>query len=347
MCSVNGTTAPIASPRTALGRFLVGGGVEIGPGHMPFPLVFGGATARFVDRWDPETNRQLFPEVAEAGFVEPDILANLDTDRLSAFADESLDFVIASHVLEHLAEPIGQIVDIHRVLRPGGIFLLVLPDRRRTFDRHREATPLGHLIDEHRAGVTMVDDAHVAEFVAMVPENWGGATPPPYESTPFDQHRQRSIHVHCWTEGEFAEVVAYSIVELGMGWELIDRLRVDDVDDGIEFGMVLRRPTVDLPWAEAGERFWKSWHSLDRGPQPPLSFVAPDFEPVPASPSPPDLELAETVRQLTATQARLDAAQMVIARHERVLGPLRRAGLLAALKSATRRYRRWQGKFRP
>src|ERR1700692_473036 len=108
---------------------------------LPFPCV----SVRYVDRWQPEENLALFTNLeAGATFPKPDIVANLDVDLLSGLADERQDFVIASHLLEHLANPLAQLEEIHRVLKPGGVVLVLLPDRRHTFDRKRSATPLAH-----------------------------------------------------------------------------------------------------------------------------------------------------------------------------------------------------------
>ncbi len=254
--------AEMAARRGRLSRHLVGAGVELGPGHSPFPIPFPGIEVSYVDRWEPDENRELFPELGPAAdFPMPDHVCNLDTDRLKALGDESQDFVIASHVLEHLAEPIGMLHDIHRVLRPGGIVLILLPDRRRTFDRGREPTSLQHLAAEFEAGLTEVDDDHVYEFVVH--------TEPPdvvnkhvLEASPedrtylFDLHRKRSLHVHCWSDSEFPAVIEYGIRELGHEWELTDAMLTDDEGpDGMEFGFVLRRSTVALPPETQAQRF--------------------------------------------------------------------------------------------
>lgn len=60
--------------------------------------------------------------------VQPDIVASM-TD-LSMLEEASIDAIWSSHNLEHLEAhevPIA-LAELHRVLRPGGLFLLTLPD---------------------------------------------------------------------------------------------------------------------------------------------------------------------------------------------------------------------------
>jgi hypothetical protein len=85
------------APRVLLGRFLVGSGLEIGPGESPFPLAFGGAVAVSCDQWSADQNRTLFPEVDGTRFGDADLQFDLNVDRLSRFGDGTQDFVIASH----------------------------------------------------------------------------------------------------------------------------------------------------------------------------------------------------------------------------------------------------------
>lgn len=236
-------------------RHCAGQGLELGPGHNPMPLPFAGTSVRYVDRWEPEASRELFPELGEtAPFAEPDIVANLDEEGLRAIPDGTQDFVIASHVLEHVAEPIGMLAEVHRVLKPGGTVLVLLPDRRRTFDAGRQPTSLQHLLDEHARGVTTVDDAHVEEFLRGTGEDLD-AVDPAEQAGLFELHRRRSIHVHCWAEEEWAVVVGHCIAQLGQEWELLEVLNNADVPGSIEFGVLLRRSTAGLGAAELRARY--------------------------------------------------------------------------------------------
>ena len=60
--------------------YLSGEGIEIGPGHVPFPVP-PTLSIRYVDRWEPTENSTLFPELGDTpGFLKPDVVANLDVD---------------------------------------------------------------------------------------------------------------------------------------------------------------------------------------------------------------------------------------------------------------------------
>ncbi len=250
------------TPRALLARFLNGSGVELGPGHHPMPIPFPGVSVRYVDRWQPEENLALFTNIeAGATFPKPDIVANLDVDLLSGLDDESQDFVIASHLLEHLANPLAQLEEIHRVLKPGGVVLVLLPDRRHTFDRKRSATPLEHLIAEYRDRVSIVSDEHMEDYLRKTGV-WDPSWTLEQQREQFELNRQRSIHVHCWAQDEFAPVLEHTIVAMGMRWELLDAVFVDDVPDGFEFGFVLRRSAVATDPAMMANRLQLTWQML-------------------------------------------------------------------------------------
>jgi SAM-dependent methyltransferase len=235
-----------SSARRALARHLVGDGIEIGPSSKPFPLPIG-ADVRYVDRWPAARSRELYPELDGVEFLDPDIVADLDVDGLSPIADGSVDFVVASHVFEHVANPIGLLDEIHRVLPDGGLAVIVLPDRRTTFDAPRQPTPLADVIADFRRSTKEVDDVHMLDFLLnagpgaayreMPAESERGAF--------FEWHRDRSIHVHCWDQQEFSPVIAFGIEGLGHRWEHVDGFATDDpAADGIEFGLVVQKSPV-------------------------------------------------------------------------------------------------------
>jgi SAM-dependent methyltransferase len=265
------------APPPMRARLLVhlrGVGLELGPGHQPFPVP-DGAEVVLVDQWVPSDSRALFYELDESvEFPMPDVVADLDTDRLRAIADDSQDFVVASHILEHLAEPLGLLEDIHRVLRPGGALLALLPDRRRTFDRTRYGTGVDHVVAEHQVGITVVDDDHIVEFILHADHlmrRSEGIEPEPLTSELIEAHRLRSIHAHCWTEDEFIDLLLYGIRDMGLGFRLVDGFSARVGRGGWEFAFALQKvePSVDDPTEElldAWSALMARQASVDRWP---------------------------------------------------------------------------------
>jgi len=74
------------------------------------------------------------------------------------FKDDAVDFVLASHVLEHIPDPIRALKEWVRVARE--YVFLVIPHRDRTFDRARALTPVSELVERHARGFASEDDRH-------------------------------------------------------------------------------------------------------------------------------------------------------------------------------------------
>lgn len=91
------------------------------------------------------------------------------------FHAHSLDYVLASHVLEHVANPIAALVEWYRVVRPGGLIYFVVPNRRATWDRTRELTPVAHFFEDYAHDTTSVDATHIEEFATGVDDSFFGA----------------------------------------------------------------------------------------------------------------------------------------------------------------------------
>ena len=76
------------------------------------------------------------------------------------FSDESFDFVISSHVIEHFYDPIKAIQEWLRVIRRGGYVYMIIPDKERTFDKPKKRTTLNELIERHQNPNPNLKDDH-------------------------------------------------------------------------------------------------------------------------------------------------------------------------------------------
>ena len=86
---------------------------------------------------------------------------------LAGVRDGSYDFVLSSHVLEHSANPLLALTEWLRVLREGGVLVLVVPHKDGTFDHLRPVTTLEHLQEDFRARRSEDDLTHLEEVLAL------------------------------------------------------------------------------------------------------------------------------------------------------------------------------------
>jgi SAM-dependent methyltransferase len=74
------------------------------------------------------------------------------------FKDDAVDFVLASHVIEHFPDPIRALKEWVRVAR--SYVVVIVPHRDRTFDRVRAVTPVEELLRRHADGFASEEDEH-------------------------------------------------------------------------------------------------------------------------------------------------------------------------------------------
>lgn len=90
-----------------------------------------------------------------------------DAVDLSCVASGSYDFLLASHVLEHIANPLRALHEWKRILTPGGFLVVVVPDKRETFDKLRPVTSLNHFRDDFEQMIAEDDLTHLPESLAL------------------------------------------------------------------------------------------------------------------------------------------------------------------------------------
>lgn len=126
-------------------------GIEIGgAAHNPFGL----DTINIDYTDDMETIFKKSEEEFCGAKMPVDIVANGDNLPLE---DESVDFVISSHVIEHFFDPIKAINEWLRIIKKGGYIFIICPHKERTFDRDREITRLEELIKRHKDDIIKED----------------------------------------------------------------------------------------------------------------------------------------------------------------------------------------------
>lgn len=136
-------------------------GIEIGPYFSPLAPKREGYNCLSLDVFDTEAVRRrarLDPSLPEGtvDLIEPVDLVGSATDidalcRDTGVAGE-LDYILSSHNFEHFPNPIAFLQACGRVLKPGGVLSMALPDKRACFDFFRPLTGLGAMIEAFHEG---------------------------------------------------------------------------------------------------------------------------------------------------------------------------------------------------
>jgi len=184
-------------------EYICGTGIEIGALNSPLK-VYNKAKVKYVDWLKEKELREQFPELDKIKIKEPDIID--DGETLSRIQDDSQDFVIANHFFEHCENPIKTFENFLRVLKSDGIIFLAVPDKRLTFDKNREITPLEHLIRDYEEGPEWYVKEHYKDWVINVLDKHGQSIDESVEELMRQNYR---IHFHVWTYIDLLKLFIY------------------------------------------------------------------------------------------------------------------------------------------
>jgi SAM-dependent methyltransferase len=91
----------------------------------------------------------------------------LEANDIPASISQNYDFLLSSHTIEHLANPLGALMQWQRILKPGATLILIVPHGEGTFDHRRPFTPLDHIVDDYERNTGEDDMTHYDEIVAL------------------------------------------------------------------------------------------------------------------------------------------------------------------------------------
>ncbi len=182
---------------------LQGHGLEIGPLHRPLDT-HPGMKVDYVDRHTVEELRRDYPELRDLKLIEPHIID--DAETLKNIRPESYDFVVAAHVIEHMKNPLAAVENWVRVLKPGGLLYLIVPDKRATFDVQRVRTTLGHIILDYLRPSAERDFEHYLDYAIHVQKaEWHTALPEADRLANTDY----SIHFHTFIPSDVVNLLTW------------------------------------------------------------------------------------------------------------------------------------------
>ena len=194
-------------------------GLEIGAFDLPF-VEAGEGQCEFADFRSTEELAALAGQTPghSARFVVPvsfDLRSGYDA------LQRRYDWIAAAHVVEHVPDLIWWLEILASKLNEGGTLLLVVPDKRFTFDYHRRVTTMTDLIEHNRQArrtpsFAQVFDQHYYWTEQITPERlWAGdPAPPPPRNLPealgiaeAATHIYKDVHCSVFTPESFQELI--------------------------------------------------------------------------------------------------------------------------------------------
>jgi SAM-dependent methyltransferase len=143
--------------------------LEVGPSFSPIAPRRDGWNTTIVDHCNRASLLSKYsshPGIDLSAIEEVDVIWNGASlaDAMGGDAAASFDALIASHVIEHIVDPVGFLLDAARLLKPSGAIVLAVPDKRLCFDCFRPVSTTGQLLEAHarkrtRHGAATVFDA--------------------------------------------------------------------------------------------------------------------------------------------------------------------------------------------
>ena len=124
-----------------------------------------------------------------------------DVVDMSIIKDKTYDFVFASHILEHLVNPLKGLSEITRVLKDDGLCILILPWKEATFDHKRPISQFSKLLENYNNNrdEKNIDDylPEIKKFYDLSRDKPAGTMEQFLERCK-KQYENRGLHVHVF-----------------------------------------------------------------------------------------------------------------------------------------------------
>lgn len=210
-------------------KYIRGAGIEIGGRHCPLKVP-AGVKVTYVDLETTEESAKAEPHL---GVKHLDIVID-DAEGLDRFENNSLDFIIANHVLEHCHDTLGTLMVWAQRLKSGGIAYIALPDKEQSFDKPRPTTSLQHMIEDFDSNTFDGDVIHYTEWHYLIDGMRGKALE---DRVALDISANTNIHFHVFDEAVM--MMLFEFVEKSpqhLGLKIAEKMR-----NGSEVIWILRK----------------------------------------------------------------------------------------------------------
>jgi len=144
-----------------------------------------------------------------------------EASDLNLIQDSKYDFVLSCNCLEHLANPLKAIQEWLRVIKPGGLLLLVLPNKEYCFDHNRPVTEFSHLLIDFHNEVEENDLTHLNDILLLhdLEMDKLAGTFEQFKARSLNNYDNRALHQHVFSLSLLIEVLHYFRMEVIQTYE--------------------------------------------------------------------------------------------------------------------------------
>jgi SAM-dependent methyltransferase len=139
-----------------------------------------------------------------------------EASDLTGISYSQYDFLISSHNIEHLANPLKTIQEWKRVVKPNGLFLWIVPNKEGTFDHRRPITNIEHLIKDLEYNTGEEDETHFDEILELhdLTKDPGGLDFIDFKNRTLNNFENRCVHHHVFNIDLLKNIADFSHIEI-------------------------------------------------------------------------------------------------------------------------------------
>ncbi len=236
-----------------------GTGLELGPLTNPI-VTKDESRVYYVDHMSTADLKKKYAKEP----VEIDQIVKVDyvignSSLKKAVGNNKFDYIIASHVIEHVPDVVSWLQEIASILKPNGILALAIPDKRFTFDITRQNSRPADILGAYADKYTRASSASMYDFAVEYRQQINGQEVADNKYKDFSKKPKRytakeawkmtlnnaaekeyvDSHCHVFTPYSFLEIVKALIEHELFDFEVVDFY--DTVPHEIEFIVSLKK----------------------------------------------------------------------------------------------------------
>jgi len=140
----------------------------------------------------------------------------VEATDLLGIADNTYDFLLSSHSLEHIANPMKAVKEWLRVLKSGSQILIIVPNKEYCFDHRRQNTTFEHVLDDYYKNIGEDDLTHLEEILQYhdLEMDKAAGTFEQFKKRSEDNLRHRALHHHVFSLQLVSEIFTFFNIKI-------------------------------------------------------------------------------------------------------------------------------------